>query len=324
MIRPARMLARRAAAARGLASAATAADTRVGLVGLGKMGSQFAINLVCAGYDVTAYDASAGAVAVAVANGAAGAASPAEVAAASPVVITMLPNDAVLRAVVDGGLLAAMQPGGLHVSCSTIAPGTARELAAEHGAQGSAYVGAPIFARPDGVTARQGSFAVGGAAAAVARARPLLETSATGVFEFGEDPGAGNVVKLCGNFLIAAAIESISESLTLAEKNGVDRVKVMEMMSSTIFDCLIYKSYGERVSKRLHDPKPTNFGLELGLKDVTLVLDTAHKSGVPMPVGSVLHDRYLQSLARGRGELDWSAIGLSVAEDAGLEPVSEG
>ena len=136
----------------------------------------------------------------------------------------MVPNDKVLRDVVSNpetGLLDTLK--GVHISCSTIHPDTARELATMHAANGSQYVGAPIFARADGVAARLASFVVGGAEAAVQRALPLLEANSNGIFRFGEDAGAGNVVKLCGNYMIASAIESCSEALSLAEKSGLDR-----------------------------------------------------------------------------------------------------
>lgn len=126
----------------------------------------------------------------------------------------------------------------------------------------------------------------------------------------GEEVGAANVVKLGGNFLIASAIEAMAESLALAEANGVDRVAMMEMLNSTIFDCLIYKGYGQRVSERDHLPYPdAHFALELGLKDVSLVSATAAASSTPMPLCSLLKDRYLCAQASGWGELDWSSIG---------------
>jgi 3-hydroxyisobutyrate dehydrogenase-like beta-hydroxyacid dehydrogenase len=110
----------------------------------------------------------------------------------------------------------------------------------------------------------QATIPVAGPADAVARVLPLLEATSTGVFEFGEDPGAANVAKLGGNFLIAAAIESMAESLALAEANGVDRVQMMTMLNSTIFDCLIYKGYGQRVAERDHTPYPdAHFSLEV-------------------------------------------------------------
>ena len=304
----------------------TAPVKRVGLVGLGAMGSPMADNLRAAGYALTVFDKNTNAVEAQVALGAQPADSPAQAAAGADAVITMVPNDAVLREVVcdpKTGLLGAMRQGSVHVSCSTVHPDTSRELAELHAASGSAYVGAPIFARADGVANRLASFCVGGPAAAVAAARPLLEANANGVFEFGEDPGAGNVVKICGNFLIASTIESCAEALSLAEKSGLDRSKVMTMLNTTIFDCLIYKGYGDRVAQRSHVPgEPLvgpGFQLELGLKDVTLALDVAHKVNAPMPFASTLHDRFLGSLARGRGQMDWSAIALNVSEDAGVD-----
>jgi 3-hydroxyisobutyrate dehydrogenase-like beta-hydroxyacid dehydrogenase len=144
----------------------------------------------------------------------------------------------------------------------------------------------------------------------------LLHSSGNCV-DYGNDTGASNVVKLCGNFLIAASIESISEAMPLSEKHGVNRQEVMKMLSSSIFDCLIYKGYGQRVSERDH--RPGGFSLELGLKDCTLVKQAATEVDVPMPFLSVLLDRYTSAKAKGRKDFDWSAIGLSVAEDAGID-----
>ena len=237
----------------------------------------------------------------------------------------MVPNDKVLKAVTcdpDTGILKNLG-NGVHVSCSTVHPDTSRELAALHVAAGSQYVGAPIFARADGVASRLASFCVGGAPGAIDTVLPLLEANSNGIFRFGEDPGAGNVVKICGNFLIASTIESCAEALSLAEKNGLDRQAVMSMLNSTIFDCLIYKGYGDRVAQRSHVPGDPlvgpGFQLELGLKDVRLACDVARQVEAPMPFASVLHDRFLASTARGRGQMDWSAIGLSVSEEAGVD-----
>ena len=343
-------------------STTTTAVQSIGLVGLGAMGLPMLDNFKAAGYSVKVYDINSASVAAAVAKGAASAGSPAEAATDVDAVVTMVPNDAVLRDVTCAagtGILSKLRPGALHVSCSTVHPDTSRSLAALHEEAGSAYVGAPIFARADGVAQRLASFCVGGRPDAVAAAVPLLEANANGVFEFGDDPGAGNVVKICGNFLIASTIESCAEALSLAEKNGLDRQKVMTMLNTTIFDCLIYKGYGDRIASRSHVPgQPLvgpGFQLELGLKDVTLALDVAHKVrklatpsrarcspdrtwplgprpalstlcasyagqvNAPMPFASTLHDRFLASLAKGRGQMDWSAIGLGVSEDAGID-----
>uniref|UniRef100_A0A7S2SSK4 6-phosphogluconate dehydrogenase NADP-binding domain-containing protein n=1 Tax=Rhizochromulina marina TaxID=1034831 RepID=A0A7S2SSK4_9STRA len=295
-------------------------SSTVAVVGLGNMGSALAQNLADAGCRIFVHDRDP-AVTQSVASAVAGTAcsSVAEAVSESDVVMSIVPNDEALTEVVEGdsGMLEAARNRSaplLHVSCSTVSPFTSRKLS-EH--QDITHVSAPVFARPDGLAARQAFFPVSGADADTRQAvETLLLNTGTRVFDFGDDAGAANVMKLCGNFLIAASIESIAESLALAEKNGLDRTQVMDLLTSTIFDCLIFKGYGERVATRDH--RPGGFSLVHGHKDVSLVLDTARKSQVPMPVGSVLQDRWLASLARGRGHLDWSAVGLSVSEDSGV------
>src|SRR6185369_9553501 len=132
----------------------------------------------------------------------------------------------------------------------------------------------------------------------------VLDRLGQGVFDFGDDPGAANVVKLSGNFLIAAALEAMAEAFTLAEKNGIDREAVAELFGSTLFSCPIYRNYGEAIARKRY--RPAGFRLALGWKDVTLALGTARESGVPMPLASLLHDRLLASIGRGRSDLDWT------------------
>jgi 3-hydroxyisobutyrate dehydrogenase-like beta-hydroxyacid dehydrogenase len=126
-----------------------------------------------------------------------------------------------------------------------------------------------------------------------------------------------DVAKLTGNFLIAAALESMAEAYTMAEANGVDRVKVAEMLGKTLFACPVYQRYGEMVASKRHTP--AGFALKLGLKDVDLVLKTAGEAGVPTPVASVLRDRLIAGIAHGREEMDWSALALGVLDDAGIK-----
>lgn len=241
-----------------------------------------------------------------------------EVAEQCDFVISMLPNDAVLREV-SAELLANSKSASLvHVSCSTVSPTTSRALAKEYSGRElpATYIASPVFARPDGVTRKEATWMMSGNEQGKRIARPYFELMGH-VEDYGEDEGAANVVKLCGNFLIASSIEAIGESMALAEKNGVNREQVIGLLSSTIFDCLIYKGYGQRVSQRDH--RPGGFSLELGLKDMTLVSAAAREAGAPMPFLSTLVDRYTSAKARGRGDFDWSAIGLSIAEDAGID-----
>jgi len=288
------------------------------------MGAAMAKNMVDAGRHVVAFDVTSDGISAAEAAGARTVKSVAEVGQLCPeLVLTMLPNDRILREVTDA-LLPNLAPGATHASCATVSPVTGRDLADLHAAADAAdirYVSAPIFARPDGVAAKSGVFMLSGDVKGVAVAAPVLADIVGVVQEFGEDPGAALVAKLCGNFLIAAQIEANAEMLALAENNGVDRQEVMSLLSSTIFDCLIYRGYGNRIAGRRHlqDLDHPGFALELGFKDVNLVLDLARRSNTPMPFGSVLHDRFQSAANRGRGQLDWSAIGLSVSEDAGVD-----
>jgi 3-hydroxyisobutyrate dehydrogenase-like beta-hydroxyacid dehydrogenase len=179
------------------------------------------------------------------------------------------------------------------------------------------YVAAPVLGRPEAAAAQQLWICLSGARAARERVQPVLKALGQGVFDFGEEPGAANVVKLANNFLIAAAMEAMAEALTLAEKNGVDRSQVIDLIGQTGFSCPIYQGYGKAIAHRRYTP--AGFYLSLGLKDVDLVLQTANDVEMPMPFASFLHDRLLASVAKGRGDMDWSALALGVSEDAGMQ-----
>ncbi|CAJ1389863.1 unnamed protein product, partial [Effrenium voratum] len=226
----------------------------LGFVGLGKIGNGMVTNLLKAGQRLVVYDPNAAARDAAEQLGASSVTSLEEVAKC-PVVFSALPDDQVLRRVATE-LLPALKPGAIHVSCSTVSPNISRALAEEHLAGGVGFVAAPVFARPDGMRRGEATFPVSGPSWAKEKVIPLLEKTALGVHDFGEDAGAANVVKLGGNFLIAAAIQALSEANALAESYEVDREKFTSLMSSTIFDCLIYRGYGHRVAARDHHPYP--------------------------------------------------------------------
>lgn len=293
---------------------------QIGFIGLGNMGEPMARNLLAAGHELKVFNrtetratAFAGEHAVAVTT-------PAKAVTAGGIVITMLANDAALEAVTLGkdGLLPALGAGGLHISMSTVSPETSQRLASAHATNGSHFLAAPVFGRPDAAAARKLWICQSGPAEAKRRARPILEALGQGIHDFGEEPGAANVAKLAGNFLILSAIGALSEALSLAEANGVDRTALAAFFGQTIFACPVYQNYGRILAQRAF--KPAGFKLELGMKDVRLLRDVAEHAQVPMATADLLHARLLRSLAQGRAELDWSAIELSVAEDAGLVP----
>lgn len=234
------------------------------------------------------------------------------------IVVTMLSDDHAVESVVFGerGILKPLGPGGIHLSMSTLSPAMARRLAEHHSRHQTAYLAAPVFGRPEAAAGKKLWISLSGPPAAKDRVKPILQALGQGIFDFGQEPGAANVVKLAGNFLLASAIEALAEALTLAEKNGVDRMKLASMLGQTLFACPAYQTYGEAIAQERF--QPAGFLLSLGLKDINLVWQAAADSAMPMPLASLLHDRFLSMVAQGRANLDWAAVALGVAEDAGL------
>jgi 3-hydroxyisobutyrate dehydrogenase-like beta-hydroxyacid dehydrogenase len=144
----------------------------------------------------------------------------------------------------------------------------------------------------------------------------VLEALGPKVSVFGERPSLANTVKLTGNFLIATVLESLAEAVAFSRKSGLDAAAVVEFLTSTLFNAPVYKTYGGLIVEGKHDE--VGFALPLGLKDVKLVMQAAEGRAVPMPVASVLHDRFVLALARGYEKKDWSVLGRVAAEDAGL------
>lgn len=294
------------------------ATTRtLGFIGTGNMGLPMARNLLQAGHRVHVYNRTQAKAQPLIDEGALPAASP-KGAANAGIVFSMLADDAVLEEVTLGadGLLGHLGEGGIHVSMSTVAPETARRLAERHRAQGEHYIAAPVFGRPDAAAAAGLAICLGGDTESKNTLHPLLEALGKKVVDFGDDPGAANVVKLAGNFMICAAVEAMAEAFALGEKNGVDRSKMAELYSQTLFACPVYKGYGAAVAH--HRYEPAGFQLKLGHKDVSLALRVAADSIIPMPLASLVHQRLTASLAKGRQDIDWAGLALEATEDAGL------
>jgi 3-hydroxyisobutyrate dehydrogenase-like beta-hydroxyacid dehydrogenase len=293
------------------------ANDRIGFIGLGAMGSAMARNLVEAGFPVAVYNRTSERAEPLVAAGAMQAASPAEAVVSGGVAVTMVADDRALREVTlgEGGLLEALGEGGVHVSMSTVAPSTARELAVAHAGRGSAYVGAPVFGRPEAAAARALWVCTAGDDEAKARVQPIFDAVGRGVFDFGDDPSAANVVKLCGNLLIASAIEAMAEVAHLAERSGLHPGTVLDLFGRTLFSCPVYQNYGQIVAEQRFTPP--GFALSLGLKDVRLVNDAADEVGAALPTARLLRERFHDAVARGRGEMDWTAVALGLEDEVG-------
>lgn len=287
----------------------------LGFIGLGNMGAPIATNLLQAGYGLRIYNRSAAKAAPLAAKGATLATSATSVAEAGGIVITMLADDRALEdlCLPSSSFVERLGPGGIHLSLSTISPVTARLLAEHHARYQVFYIASPVFGRPDAAAAKRLWVCSSGPAAAKQRVQPIQSAIGQGLFDFGEDVGAANVVKLCGNFMVAASIETLAEMLTLAEKNGVSKKAVAEMIAK--FSPLHAGYANQMVEQRF---EPAGFRLALGLKDINLIMGVASASTTPLPLGSLLHERWVSAVAKGRGDLDWSAIALNVSEDAGI------
>jgi 3-hydroxyisobutyrate dehydrogenase-like beta-hydroxyacid dehydrogenase len=292
----------------------------VGFIGLGRMGVGMAVNLLKAGHYLTVYNRTPAKAEALVTKGAKAAGSIAD-ACRGDAVITMLANDEAVENVVLGrdGVITNLRMGALHVSSSTISVSLSQRLSEEHAKKGQQFVSAPVFGRPEVAAAGRLFVVAAGAPTAVDVAAPLLDVIGQRTFVVSDTPKAANLVKLSGNFLGAAVIESLGEALTLIAKEGIDERRYLQILTSTLFDAPIYKTYGELIAARRFEP--AGFAATLGQKDIRLVLAAAEDLRVPMPLASLLRDRFLTLLARGGEQLDWSAIGRLPALDAGMSAI---
>jgi 3-hydroxyisobutyrate dehydrogenase-like beta-hydroxyacid dehydrogenase len=241
------------------------------------------------------------------------------------VVISMLPDDDAVSEVVFGGsdddldgLAAGLMPGAIHLSMSTISTAAASVLASEHARHGQGYVAAPVFGNPDAAKARQLFIVAAGAPADIERCRPVLDSLGQRTFTVGSDPGDANLFKLLGNMMSATALEMLGEVVAVVRKRGLDPQPFIDIMTSAMFGGRAHKIYGDKIAKQVYTP---GFVLPLVLKDVRLALAEAEKAGAPMPSVGVVRDRLISGIARGYGDLDWTALGLIAAEEAGLYAV---
>jgi 3-hydroxyisobutyrate dehydrogenase-like beta-hydroxyacid dehydrogenase len=291
---------------------------KVGFIGLGRMGTAMAANLLKAGHEVTVYNRSSDKTRALSTLGARVAASIAD-ACRGEAVITMLANDEAVHSVVfdDAGVLASLARGGLHISMSTISVGLSAQLTAAHATAGQRFIAAPVFGRPDAAAAAQLFIVAAGARSAVDACAPLFSAMGQKVFNLSDEPSAANLVKLSGNFLIASVIEALGEAIALIGKAGIDQRSYLDLLTSTLFNAPLYKIYGGLIVEQKFEP--AGFAAPLGLKDIRLTLAAAEELRVPMPLASLLRDRFLTLLAHGGEAMDWSAIAQLSALDAGQE-----
>jgi 3-hydroxyisobutyrate dehydrogenase-like beta-hydroxyacid dehydrogenase len=238
------------------------------------------------------------------------------------IVISMLPDDDAVRDVALGqvdrgvhGLADGLKPGAIHLCMGTISTAMASRLAGEHARRGQGYVAGPVFGNPDAAKQRQLYIIAAGAADDLARCQPLFDGIGQQTLAVGAEPWHANLVKLTGNMMTATALEMISEAVALFRKRGLDPKPFIDIMTGTMFGGRAHKIYGDKIVRQSYAP---GFAMPLVLKDVRLALAEAEAAGAPMPSVNVVHDRLVTGIARGYGDLDWTALGLIAAEEAGI------
>jgi 3-hydroxyisobutyrate dehydrogenase-like beta-hydroxyacid dehydrogenase len=280
------------------------------------MGFGMAANLIRAGHEVTVYNRTASKMKALVEQGAHPAAKVTD-ACRGEAVITMLADDGAVESIAfgDEGLTGNLGKGAIHISMSTISVALSERLTAAHAEAGQRFVAAPVFGRPEAAAAAKLFIVAAGAPDAVEACLPLFEALGQKTFNFGNNPQAANLVKLSGNFLIASAIEALGEAMALVGKAGINRGQYIDLLTSTLFSAPIYKIYGPLIAEQRFEP--AGFAAPLGHKDIRLTLAAAETLRVPMPLASLLRDRFLTLFAHGGERLDWSAIARLAAEDSG-------
>jgi 2-hydroxy-3-oxopropionate reductase len=278
----------------------------VGFIGLGIMGKPMARNLRSAGFELVVHSRSPGPVDELVQAGARRASSPAEVAAASDTLITMLPDTPDVEAVLfgDDGAAGALREGSLVIDMSTISPLATRDFATRLTSNGVAFLDAPVSGGEKGAIEGTLSIMIGGATEEVDRARPLFAAMGKTIVHVG-DSGAGQVAKACNQLVVASTIEAVAEALTLAKQAGVDPARVREALMGGFAGSKIMEIHGQRMLDGNFEP---GFRARLHLKDARIVLDTAHGLGVPVPAFEPVAEALSRLVDQGDGELDHSAL----------------
>lgn len=276
---------------------------KVGFVGLGIMGSPMARNLMAAGYELIIHNRSRAKAEEFAGAGAAVAGTPAEIAASSDVVVTMLPGPPEVEAVF-GEMLEEADEGKLLIDMSTSSPTLARRLAAEAGEKGVGMLDAPVSGGDVGAEDGTLSIMVGGEEADFERARPLFEAMGRTITHVG-GPGAGQTVKACNQIVVAVVIEAVSEALVLGERAGVEPSKILDVLSGGLAGNRVMDVKRERFLSRDFSPGGKS---RFHLKDLGIALAAARESGVPLPVTAMVHEMFGALVAGGRGDQDHSAL----------------
>jgi 3-hydroxyisobutyrate dehydrogenase-like beta-hydroxyacid dehydrogenase len=289
---------------------------KIGFIGLGNLGTPIALNLIDSGHTLYVYNRTASKTLPLEAKGAIVCNSIASVAKQCGIVFTIVSDDAALKNICEGenGLLNHLQKESVHISMSTILPQTAAGLSLLHQQHSQHYLAAPVFGRPEAAAEKKLNFTMSGDEKIRKQTEPLLkDAGGVNVWDFGNNITAANTIKLCGNFLIASALEAIGESTNLAINSGVDVQQMWNMLTRTLFNAPVYINYSNIILQKKFEPAA--FSMKLGLKDMNLVLQQAASANQPMPLASLIQKNMQHIINKGKENIDWSAVSMAGANE---------
>jgi len=285
----------------------------IGFIGLGNLGAPIAENILQKNRRLFVYNRTASKAQPLIEKGATMCNSIKELSQKCDVVFSVVSDDAALNDITKGnnGIAQNLKEHSIHISVSTILPATAKELTQVHKQFNNHYIASPVMGRPEAARAGKLNFLVSGEQAIIETIKPLLQQAGgIGIWEFGSEAPAANVAKLCTNFLIVAAIESMAEGINLAKKSGVDSTSWINMITQTMFAAPVYINYSNILLKEMF--QPAGFALKLGLKDVNLVMKQSNEAKAEMPIGKLMQQRLRESVENGLGDHDWTAVALAL------------
>ena len=292
---------------------------KVGFVGLGRMGQGMARRLLDAGHDLWVFDQLAAQAEPLARAGAHKAASVAELAARSEVVVTMLVEDTAVSQVAlgSGGIKESLPKGAIHLLMGTHGVAVVRQLEAAHRDAAQTLVAAPVLGRPDLAATGQLGIVVGGPAPAVERCTELLQALGRRIFQAGNKPESATAIKLANNAVLGCAMVAMAEGFALVRKYGVVPQVFQDVMTEGLFGAIAYKVYGQKMVDESYDQ--VGSPIHVGLKDANLIAAAADLARVPMPSHNVYHDRLLGAVAHGDGDRDQAVLAREQARASGLE-----
>lgn len=289
---------------------------KIGFVGLGAMGQAMVANLLAAGHRVQVWNRSPEPVREMTEQGATAAADLAEIFTCDVVLSALSDDDAVTRLLLDEDLLAVAPAGAVHVNTATISGELAARAHQRYAELGLRYVAAPVLGNSEVARAGNLTVLVAGEAEAITVVQPLIDVIGRRTWTIGDQPAQANLLKIMVNYLIACSIGAMAEATTVTEAAELDPKLLIDIVSEHLFTGVVFPNYGRLIGAREYEP--VAFKLALGHKDVNLALDTGQAHGVPLPLGGVLRDAFIDAMAHGQSEQHWVAVTEAVRRRAGL------